>query len=701
MSAGVSDQRMKGQGNQVSNGPKDHVNEHEDFDSWRTQHHQGYSTPISTSMASDPYISNYYGTSFPYQAFGVGDGTWSNGGDPMTFLGGYGGQISHDSYGMDGMFGGGGGAFGTFGAQPAYNYFHGGGGGGGGGAGGNGGDYSTWGAAGSSMSRKPHYEDYYRDGAAAVAAAGVYGSAAVPDERAAVAAGVKAMEHGMQALGLGGDAGKADLGKVNDGKDGSKVGDVVGMGQGGMVAQGMPGQGGQQGAGGQQPTQKKMTWASIASQPAKPQQPTTVVKKKAGMPPPPMLPGKHGMDIGTWESKNGAGPKPVAPPVQPPQAVSAPGPSVGGGVMSGQGGGGGGPRPPWGGPMRGGGSNRAGGPAPPSAPGPAPSYPGAPHHHPGQGQQNMPPQMAPPAPGHPGQQAQGPHGMAHHGPHHHYPQQPPQHHQPSHAQHHAQQMHHHNPGIAAAGAVVPAPGATAAPGPVVPSSAPAPLPSHPVLDELRVKNNYNPTDFDLSAKGARFFVIKSYSEDDIHRSIKYEIWCSTEHGNKRLDVAFREREGKGPVYLLFSVNGSGHFCGVAEMASPVDYRASASVWSQDKWKGQFRVRWLYVKDVPNAQLRHVRLENNENKPVTNSRDTQEVPPEKGKQVLRIIHQYRHSTSIFDDFVHYEKRQEEEDQRKAMQQANHVGGGMPKDREAGGGGTGGGGRGGRGGRGSRN
>lgn len=151
------------------------------------------------------------------------------------------------------------------------------------------------------------------------------------------------------------------------------------------------------------------------------------------------------------------------------------------------------------------------------------------------------------------------------------------------------------------------------------------------------------------------------------RSIKYEIWCSTEHGNKRLDAAFREREScKGCVLLFFSVNGSGHFCGMAQMASAVDYHASSSVWSQDKWKGQFRVRWIYVKDVPNVQLRHIRLENNEGKPVTNSRDTQEVPFEKGRQVLKIMHQYRHSTSIFDDFSHYEKRQEEEDQRKTQQ-----------------------------------
>lgn len=492
-------------------------------------------------MASDPYtMSNYYGTSFPYQTFGVGDGTWSNGGDPMTFLGGYGGQMGHDSYGMEGMFGGGGGGFGGAFAQPTapaagFNYFHG------------NGDYSTWGSS-AAMSRKPHYEDYYRgsDG-------GMY--SAVDS--------LKGVEQGMQGLGL------SDPNvKVIDGKPDGKV-DMTNVQQ-------------------NQSAPKKMTWASIASQPAKPtpQLGSGGMKKKGpGMPPPPMVPGKHNMDIGTWEGKNGGGGamnvKPVGPP--PPQV-----------------------RPNWGGPIRGPGPRAAGPNGFP--PGPAP-----PHHHPHQVAILAPPHhhQGPMMPGPP------PHQIA---------QVPP-------------------------------------PPMIPPQQPPGPPPSHPVLDELRGKNNYNPVDFDMSAKGARFFVIKSYSEDDIHRSIKYEIWCSTEHGNKRLDQAFREREGKGMVYLFFSVNGSGHFCGMAKMVSPVDYNASSSVWSQDKWKGQFRVRWVYVKDVPNVQLRHIRLENNENKPVTNSRDTQEVPFEKGKQVLKVMHVFRHSTSIFDDFVHYEKRQEEEDSRK--------------------------------------
>jgi hypothetical protein len=41
--------------------------------------------------------------------------------------------------------------------------------------------------------------------------------------------------------------------------------------------------------------------------------------------------------------------------------------------------------------------------------------------------------------------------------------------------------------------------------------------------------------------------------------------------------------------LFFSVNGSGHFCGMAQMLSGVDYNSSAGVWAQDKWKGKTEI----------------------------------------------------------------------------------------------------------------
>lgn len=60
------------------------------------------------------------------------------------------------------------------------------------------------------------------------------------------------------------------------------------------------------------------------------------------------------------------------------------------------------------------------------------------------------------------------------------------------------------------------------------------------------------------------------------------------------------------------------------MVGPVDFEKSLEYWQQDKWNGCFPVKWHIVKDVPNSLLKHITLDNNENKPVTNSRDTQEV-----------------------------------------------------------------------------
>jgi len=214
-----------------------------------------------------------------------------------------------------------------------------------------------------------------------------------------------------------------------------------------------------------------------------------------------------------------------------------------------------------------------------------------------------------------------------------------------------------------------------------------------------VPGGFNSPDFRTQYDAARFFVIKSYSEDDVHKSIKYGVWSSTQQGNRRrgprgrgcpkplgegggggsqggrqapclpllLGMGLMPLNLHGPelewhasgtwvssIYLWsislspvctqiqgkeasldsfvllcsgsVQVNASGQFCGVAEMTSPVDFNRNADFWQQDKWMGQFQVTWHVVKDVPNGNFRHIIIPLNENKPATNSRDTQEVRP---------------------------------------------------------------------------
>ena len=124
------------------------------------------------------------------------------------------------------------------------------------------------------------------------------------------------------------------------------------------------------------------------------------------------------------------------------------------------------------------------------------------------------------------------------------------------------------------------------------------------------------------------------------------------------------------------------------MIGRVDFNKTMDFWQQDKWNGCFPVKWHIIKDVPNPQLRHIILENNENKPVTNSRDTQEVcfinhfpgsvpfpfllcsaPSDliltvshlqvklpQGIDILNIFKNHVTKTSILDDFDYYESRQ---------------------------------------------
>lgn len=81
------------------------------------------------------------------------------------------------------------------------------------------------------------------------------------------------------------------------------------------------------------------------------------------------------------------------------------------------------------------------------------------------------------------------------------------------------------------------------------------------VNSMIKRDQYNLPDFETAYNDALFFVIKSFSEDDIHKCIKYKVWASTQAGNKKLDAAYHyaqersnETGSKCPVFLFFSVS---------------------------------------------------------------------------------------------------------------------------------------------------
>ncbi|KAL5708639.1 hypothetical protein ACHQM5_019410 [Ranunculus cassubicifolius] len=149
-----------------------------------------------------------------------------------------------------------------------------------------------------------------------------------------------------------------------------------------------------------------------------------------------------------------------------------------------------------------------------------------------------------------------------------------------------------------------------------------------------IRIQYNKEDFSVNYIEAKFFIIMSRTEDDIHKSIKYNIWTSTSNGRKTLDAKFKEAKEKSnecPVFLFFSVDKSEQFVGLAEMMG----RVSGS---------SFRVKWHIVKDIPYNFLK--------NRPVMQSEDIQEVMLEQGLVMMKRFKDYYSKTCILDDFEFY-------------------------------------------------
>jgi hypothetical protein len=182
-------------------------------------------------------------------------------------------------------------------------------------------------------------------------------------------------------------------------------------------------------------------------------------------------------------------------------------------------------------------------------------------------------------------------------------------------------------------------------------------------------NQKNAKLIDSINPNCKFFVIKSFSEEDVHKSIKYNVWSSSKDGNLTLSNAFRiTEENKGNVYLFFSCNGSGRYTGIARMKTPCDETKSFGLWTQDgKWPGLFDVEWLFIKDVPFKEFKNViiTMKDGEVKPISNARDTQEIPYEQARIMIQKITDYQNTNTILEHFEFYDMRQDNYERNMKM------------------------------------
>jgi hypothetical protein len=130
----------------------------------------------------------------------------------------------------------------------------------------------------------------------------------------------------------------------------------------------------------------------------------------------------------------------------------------------------------------------------------------------------------------------------------------------------------------------------------------------------------------------------------------------------------------GYVYLFFSCNGSGRFLGLARMKKEVEAEKFFPFWTQDnKWGGLFEVEWIFIKDVPFYFVKHLSILMNDGltRPVSSSRDTQEVPFAEGKQIIEIFENFSNTNTILEHFEYYDIRQENYERMFPVQQTQNL------------------------------
>ena len=195
---------------------------------------------------------------------------------------------------------------------------------------------------------------------------------------------------------------------------------------------------------------------------------------------------------------------------------------------------------------------------------------------------------------------------------------------------------------------------------------------YPHLIDINMKNENSVKKIE---ENSFFYVIKSFSEEDVHKSIKYNLWTSTKTGNSTLSNSYKlASEKSAHVYLFFSCNASGRFVGLARMKTDVDSSIYFPFWTQDnKWGGLFDLEWIFIKDVPFRRFKDIvfTLRDGERKCVSNSRDTQEIPFQDGVKMIEIMKNYYNTNTILEHFEYYDIRQEryEKDHPEISQKLN--------------------------------
>ncbi|KAH8668138.1 YT521-B-like domain-containing protein [Tricladium varicosporioides] len=141
---------------------------------------------------------------------------------------------------------------------------------------------------------------------------------------------------------------------------------------------------------------------------------------------------------------------------------------------------------------------------------------------------------------------------------------------------------------------------------------------------------------DRGGKGdTRYFIVKSFNEDDVLKSIEDSIWTAQVQNGSIFKGAFETCKN---VILVFSINKSHAFQGYARMES-LPGSVEVPTWKKSiNWEstGAFKVKWLVICVTKFGHIGHLKNSLNDNQAVFIGKDGQEIEENCGAKLIELI-----------------------------------------------------------------
>ncbi|KAF9361292.1 hypothetical protein BGX26_004477 [Mortierella sp. AD094] len=93
----------------------------------------------------------------------------------------------------------------------------------------------------------------------------------------------------------------------------------------------------------------------------------------------------------------------------------------------------------------------------------------------------------------------------------------------------------------------------------------------------------------------RYFVMRFRSKSELEEAQRDSLWPTNPVYDETLQRAY---ESSGAVYLVFTINFTKEFCGIARMTSDISWFPERTIFDRSRFRRRMKLQWLGRSSIP-------------------------------------------------------------------------------------------------------